>query len=123
MKKLIIPLTFCILTLAIGYVLGGLRSGRIATEQAYHSNLNFFVAIDRHLQNHEIAEAKKVLTHGIGGALKVLDTFDNEPRSALAFVLPSSEVLLNRETRDRIRSLAETAVSPEEISRAPSQSQ
>tara|TARA_B100001971_G_scaffold207090_1_gene226786 strand:- start:1346 stop:1717 length:372 start_codon:yes stop_codon:yes gene_type:complete len=113
MKRLIIPTIFFIITLAIGYTLGGLRSGKIATEQAYHSDLNFFVAIDQHLKNNEIEEAKKISTLGINGALGVLDTLENEPRSPLVFILPSSDILLDKETRDQIRSKAEFAVSEE----------
>lgn len=71
------------------------------------------MAIDQHLKNNEIEEAKKISALGISGALGVLDTLENEPRSPLVFILPSSDILLDKETRDQIRSQAELAVSEE----------
>ena len=113
MKKLILPLIFSIFTLAIGYALGGLRAGRIATEQAYHSDLNQLVVIDEHLENNETEKAKEVTKFAIQGALSVLDTFENDFRSPIAFLLPDSEVLLDSETKRKIRSQADLAISEE----------
>ena len=113
MKKIIIPLICSIFAIAIGYLIGGMRSGKIATEQAYHSDLNFFIAIDQHLKNNEIEKAEEIATFAIRGALGVLDTLENEPRSPLAFVMPSSSRLLDDDTKKRIRSQAELAISEE----------
>jgi len=113
MKKLILPITLSIFTLAVGFLLGGLRAGRIATEQAYHSDLNFFIAIDRHLEKNEIEKAKETSAQAIRGALSVLDTFESDARSPLVFVLPTSETLLDSETKASLRSQAELAISKE----------
>ena len=116
MKKLILPITLAVFTLAVGFLLGGQRSGRIATEQAYHSDLSFLVAIDHHLNQNEIEKANEITKFAIRGALSVLETLEDEPRSPLAFVMPSSSTLLDDDTKTKIRSQAELAISEEVVS-------
>tara|TARA_B100001971_G_scaffold210804_1_gene237049 strand:+ start:731 stop:1102 length:372 start_codon:yes stop_codon:yes gene_type:complete len=113
MKKIIIPIICSIFALAIGYLLGGLRSGRIATEQAHHANLIFLTAISEHLQKNETEDAQEVSKYAIQGALNVLDTFQDDTRSPLAFILPTSEILLDSITKTKIRSQAELIISEE----------
>ena len=60
MKKIIIPAICSIFALAIGYLVGGLRAGKIATEQAYHSDLSYHIAVIEHLEGNEIKEAKEI---------------------------------------------------------------
>jgi hypothetical protein len=113
MKKLLIPTLLSILALAMGYLIGGWRAGRIATEQAYHSDLTFQLAVIQHLNENEIEEAKAVSRHAIHGALNVLNTFEDNPTSSLAFILPGSGILLDHESMDSIRSQASLTIGEE----------
>jgi K+-sensing histidine kinase KdpD len=113
MKKIIIPVICSIFALAVGYLIGGMRSGRIATEQAYHSDLSYLTVINGHLQKNETEKAKEVSEHAIRGALGVLDTFQDDVRSPLVFILPTSEILLDSSAKTKIRSQAELTISEE----------
>jgi len=119
MKKIILPVICSIFALAIGYLIGGMRAGRIATEQAYHSDLSYLVALTRNLEENKIEEAKETSRYAIQGALGVLKTFENEPRSPLVFLLPYSQALLDRETRESIRSQAKLTLSEEVVALRP----
>jgi len=108
-----IPVIGSFFALSIGYLLGGMRGGRIATEQAYHSDLSYLIAVAHHLEENEIEQAKDVSKHAIQGALSVLDTFEDEPASALVFILPASEIRLDSGAKESIRSQANLILSEE----------
>ena len=116
MRKIIIPVMCSMAALAVGYFIGGIRAGSVATEQAYHSDLGYFVAITRYIDENRVSKAKETARHGIQGALKVLNTFENEPGSSIVFLLPSSGMLLDHESRKSIRSQAERIISEKEAS-------
>ncbi|MDA3872732.1 MAG: hypothetical protein PF795_02090 [Kiritimatiellae bacterium] len=103
MKKTLLQLFLMVLLLMIGYVVGGMRSGKVATEQAYYSDLTFLVAIHRSLADTEVAEAKSISSLAIRGVLDVLDTIDDDPWSTSIFFLPTSEVLLDTESKGKLR--------------------
>ena len=113
MKKVIIPIICSIFALSVGYLIGGMRAGRIATKQAYHADLNFHIAVTKYLEENKIEEAKELSKQAIRGTLNVLDTFEDEPRSPLVFVLPSSETLLDSAAKEEIRAQANLTISEE----------
>jgi hypothetical protein len=97
----------------------GVALGRTSFKRRIHSSFLIAIAYLRtaseniELVKNEIEKAKETSAQAIRGALSVLDTFESDARSPLVFVLPTSETLLDSETKASLRSQAELAISKE----------